>query len=225
MGKKTKSIKVTDIKAEKPWLKRTGDISYKEDSREMKKIILIVCEGQTEELYFKSFPVVSCTVTAFAMGQSKESLVASTIELKKADVYDEVWCVFDMDYNSGAKEISSFDNAINKAHKNEIKVAYSNDCFELWFCLHYEHIDQQHRRDFYFDYLSKKWNMNYSNDGKKYEFCGTTYSTLKNGGNQDLAIKRAEKLYKDQKHLSYSQQNPVTLVYLLVQLLKENMRD
>lgn len=225
MGKKTKAIKFSDIRAEKPWLRRTGDTSYNEESREMKKLILIVCEGQTEELYFKSFPVVSCTVTAFSIGQSKESLVDSTMELKKEEEYDEVWCVFDMDYNSGAKEFSSFDNAINKALQNEIKVAYSNDCFELWFCLHYEHIDQQHRRDFYFDFLSNKWNMNYSNDGKKYEFCGTTYSTLKHEGNQDLAIKRAKKLHKDQEHLPYSQQNPVTLVYLLVLLLKENMRE
>lgn len=225
MGKKTKAIKFTDLKAGKPWLKRTGDLSYKEESREMKKLILIVCEGQTEELYFKSFPVVSCTVTAFAIGQSKESLVTSTIDLKKEDEYDEVWCVFDMDYNSGAKEISSFDNAIKKAHINEIKVAYSNDCFEVWFCLHYEHIDMHHRRDFYFDFLSNKWNMNYSNDGKKYESCLTNYLKLQNEGDQELAIKRAEKLFIEQKHLPYSQQNPVTLVYQLVKILKENMRD
>ncbi len=53
------------------------------------------------------------------------------------------------------KELSAFDNAINKAIVNNINVAYSNDSFELWYCLHFEFIDQQHRRDTYYTTLSK----------------------------------------------------------------------
>jgi len=224
MGKKTRAIKFTDRKAEKPWLKRTGESSYEIGTRTMNKTILIVCEGQSEELYFKSFPVVSCKVSAYGLGQSKESLVDATIELKKMEKYDEVWCVFDMDIQLGKKEISSFDNAIDKALKNKIKVAYSNDSFELWFCLHYEYLEQQNRRDYYFDFLSKKWEINYINDGKRYDFCKSSYQRLNTTGNQTLAIQRASKLWEINKHLPYSQQNPVTLVYKLVNLLNENIR-
>lgn len=225
MGKKTRAIKVTDVKGEKPWLKIKGNSTYKIDSKELNKFILIVCEGQSEELYFKSFPVVSCKVSAVNLGQSKDSLVNATIELMKEDEYDEVWCVFDMDINMGKKEIAAYDNAINKAVANSINIAYSNDSFELWYCLHFENIDQQHRRDFYNNFLSKKFNLNYENDGKKYEYCKTIYSNLGKIGNQKLAIERAEKLHLDQIHLPYSEQNPVTLVYKIVKVLNENMRN
>lgn len=225
MPKATKAKKVTDLKADKPWLRRTGKTSYKIESLEMKKTILIVCEGQSEELYFKSFPVVSCTVSAFGFGQSKNSLVDITIDLKSRDDYDEVWCVFDMDINSGGKEICEFDNAISKAIKNDIKVAYSNDSFELWYCLHFDHIDQQHRRTHYYDVLSKKFEINYVNEGKQYDYCKKIYSMLTSIGDQKLAIKRAKKLHESQKDLPYSGQNPVTLVYQLVELLNKNLRN
>lgn len=224
MAKKTKATKITDIKGEKPWLKIKGNSSYRVASKEMKKYILIVCEGQSEELYFKSFPVVSCKVSALNLGQSKDSLVSATIELQKQDEYDEVWCVFDMDINLGAKELAAYDNAIAKAIANNISVAYSNDSFELWYCLHFEHLDQQHRREFYNQFLSQKFNNNYTDEGKKYEYCKTIYSTLSSNGDQKLAIERAKKLHIDQIHLPYSQQNPVTLVYKIVELLNDNMR-
>lgn len=224
MGKKTRATKFTDYKGGKPWLRRKGESSYEIGAKEMKKIILIVCEGQSEELYFKSFPVVSCTVTAFGLGQTKENLVDATIALNKKGDYDEVWCVFDMDIHLGAKEIASFDNAIERAQKHKIDVAYSNDAFELWFCLHYEYFDQKNRRDFYFNYLSKKWNMNYANDGKKYDFCKSSYNLLSSTGDQNLAIARAKRLYEISKDLPFSQQNPVTLIYKLVEILNQNIR-
>jgi hypothetical protein len=54
MPKKTKSIKKTDIKGKKPWLKKVSTFKYSIESIEKKKRFLILCEGQTEELYFKS---------------------------------------------------------------------------------------------------------------------------------------------------------------------------
>lgn len=224
MGKKTRAIKVTDKKGDKPWLRRTGDTAIKVSHLEMRKTILIVCEGQSEELYFKSFPVVSCTVKAVSYGQTKEQLVDLTIELMKADKYDQVWSVFDMDINQGEKEISAYDNAITKACINNIKVAYSNDSFELWHCLHFEYFDQKNRRDYYYEYLSKKLDLNYSKVGKERKQCEAMYSILADKGSIDLAIKNAKRLYETQMELPYSQQNPVTLVYQLVELLRENSR-
>lgn len=224
MPKKTKSIKVTNLNSIKPWMKKTGKSPYKIASKEMKKTILIVCEGQSEELYFKSFPVVTCSVSAIGLGMTKDSLVKKTIELKSQEEYDEVWCVFDMDINQGKKELSAFDNAINKAIVNKINVAYSNDSFELWYCLHFEFIDQQHRRETYYNTLSKKLDLNYLIEGKKQEYCKTIYKQLNSVGNQKLAIKRAKKLFSNHSHLPFSQQNPVTLVYKLVELLNMNIR-
>ncbi|MFK7982754.1 MAG: RloB family protein, partial [Saprospiraceae bacterium] len=138
------------------------------------------------------------------------------------------WCVFDMDVKKREKEFADYDNAIEKAkvQEPEYKVAYSNDAFELWFYLHYDYTEQQNHRKFYYDELSKKWNINYVKEGKKYAFCLEIYARLENDTNASQldAIKRAEKLYKNQEDLPYHQQNPVTKIYELVEFLNQNLR-
>ena len=47
MPKKSKSIKITDIKGQKPWLKKANASLYIVESIEPNKTILIVGEGQT----------------------------------------------------------------------------------------------------------------------------------------------------------------------------------
>jgi len=229
MPRRTRNVKKTD--QNKAWNKKRTVTKYKVETKDLPKTILIVCEGQTEKLYFESFPVLTLTVEAIDLGgQATLKMIESTAEIIKNSQkeYDEVWCVFDMDVNKGAKEFADFDNAIEKAkiQTPAYKVAYSNDAFELWFYLHYEYTDQQNLRQFYYDALSKFWNINYVKDGKKYAFCLEIYSLLEKDSNasQEEAIKRAEKLYEKQKHLIHHAQNPVTLVYQLVNFLNDNSR-
>jgi len=141
MGKKTKAVKVTD--KGKPWEKQKNTYQY-QPLKLANKTILIVCEGQTEEWYFRKFPVVSLSVKCVNLqGQSKLNLVRATEEIIKEDDYtfDEVWCVYDMDVRDIDKDFANFDNSIEKAKKLHYKVAYSNDCFELWLLLHYKNIE------------------------------------------------------------------------------------
>ena len=56
MPKSTKAIKVTD--KNKAWNKKAQPSGYKIETIPIKKTILIVCEGQTEKIYFESFPVL-----------------------------------------------------------------------------------------------------------------------------------------------------------------------
>lgn len=224
MPKKTNSIKITDRK--KPWLKKVKSSQYKIEVKEPKKTILIVTEGQTEKLYFDSFPVLTLTVKAVNLGQSKSKLIESTTSILEVNDYDEVWCVFDMDINEGKKEFSDFDNAIIKGEKLGYHIAYSNDSFELWYYLHFNYTEQQNLRGFYEKFLSNKWNINYADGGKKYAFCKTIYERLeKDGASQEKAIKNATKLFEKFKHLPFHQQNPVTKVYELVVYLNENKRQ
>lgn len=229
MPKKTKAIKVSDIKSQKPWLKKAKVSVYEIETREVKKTILIICEGQTEKLYFESFPVLTLTVEAIDLkGESKLKLIESTIEFVKNSsiTYEEVWCVFDMDFKRGEEEFADFDNAINKGEKCGYKIAYSNDAFELWFYLHYQYNDNKNHRIFYYSFLSKEWNINYEKDGKKYNFCKSVYEKLNNDekASQDKAIERAETIYQAQKDKKYHEQNPVTLVSELVKFLNQNKR-
>jgi len=229
MPKKTKAIKKTDIKAKKPWLKKAGTSSYKIEVKETNKTILIVGEGQTEKLYFESFPVLTLTVEVVDLkGQSKLKLIESTtLIIENSETkYDEVWCVFDMDIKQGEKEFADFDNAITKGKSLGYNITYSNDSFELWFYLHFNYTEQKNHRTFYYKSLGEQWNLNYEKDGKAYKFCKENYSRLENDKNasQAKAIERADKLFNKQSPLPYHQQNPVTLVYQLVSYLNENKR-
>lgn len=134
MPKKTKAIKVTDKKAQKAWLKKVRPSVYEIETKEPNKTVLIVGEGQSEKLYFESFPVLTLTVEAIDLGgQSKLKLIDATEDIinNTDKKYDEVWCVFDMDVKSGEKEFADFDNAIESGKAKGYNIAYSNDAFEL----------------------------------------------------------------------------------------------
>ncbi len=227
MPKSTKAIKISD--KSKAWNRKPQPNSYRIETIPINKTILIVCEGQTEKLYFESFPVLGVKIKAIDLkGQSKLKLVESTKQIMEStdDNYDEVWSVFDMDVKRGADEFADFDNAINKALLLEYKVAYSNDSFELWFYLHYNYSDIQNVRTFYYEELGKRFGLNYVKDGKKYDFCLKIYTILNidKNSSQQKAIERARLLFEQQQNLPFHQQNPVTTVYELVEELNRNLR-
>lgn len=210
-------------------MRKVTPSKYNIASKDLNKTILIVGEGQTEKLYFESFPVLTLTVKAVDLGgQSKMKLIEATESIIQNNdtEYDEVWCVFDMDIKHGEKEFSDFDNAIESGVTKGYKIAYSNDCFELWFYLHYNYTDQKNHRKFYYQALGKQWDCNYENDGKKYKFCKNLFSLLKDDlkASQENAIKRSRKLYRQQADLDYHKQNPITKVFELVEFLNLNCR-
>ena len=106
--------------------------------------ILILCEGETEAYYFKEF-VVSAHATSrikVKKGDYTDPLYL-VIEAEKHLFYDqshdrellEVWVVFDRDRHA------SYRAAFEEASKYpQIKIAWTNPCFEFWFLLHCEEI-------------------------------------------------------------------------------------
>ncbi len=149
------------------------------------------------------------------------------IELRKDYIQEEeVWVVFDMDIQpDNAKQLKEdYENAIALAESKNIKVAYSNDAFELWFLLHYQYFDNQWTRHEYYDKLSELWVCNYEKMGKNIAFAKTIYKRLKEDENADQAqaISRAEKLLENQKDLNYAEKNPATNVHSLVEELNKH---
>ncbi len=134
-------------------MKKVKPSIYDIETKETNQTILIVGEGQTEKLYFESFPVLTLTIETVDLGgQSKLKLIEATEGIvKKSDKkYDKVWCVFDMDVKQGAKEFANFDNAITSGISKGYEIAYSNDSFELWFYLHYNTTEQRNHRSYYY---------------------------------------------------------------------------
>ena len=228
MPKKTRAIKITDVRGDKAWLKKSRPSSYAIETRNRNKTFLIVCEGQTEEQYFKSFPVVTASVKPIPLGCSKSTLVDCAKDIAASEGFDEVWCVFDMDIKRdivGQKE--DYNNAITAALDAGYKCAYSNDSMELWFALHYHFYEQQLDREFYFEKLSEFWNVNYEKTGKSLAFSREIYNRLHDdpAASQQEAIRRAEQLNALYTNEPYHARNPVTLVFQLVQELNKHLRD
>jgi hypothetical protein len=223
----TRSIKISDKKGNKPWLRHPRPYSYAVNSRVRNRTILIICEGQTEEQYFKSFPVLTATIKPIHTGSSKTALVESVAKYKRGESYDEIWCVFDFDVDpvkQGQNE--DFNRAILKAKQLGYHCAYSNDAFELWFILHYQLIDQQQHRDFYYQLLSKKWGINYLKEGKSLRFASQLYPRLLGDrqASQQKAIEHGRYLLDFHAQKPFHLQNPVTTVFQLVEKLNEYCR-
>ncbi len=111
--------------------------------------LLVCCEGEgTGANYLDRLKSVlrirPAHIEVVAGGANPETLVDYAVQRKqKAErnarqgkddnlKYDEVWCVFDADLHEHIPE------AKQKANANQIKLAISNPCFELWLLLHFQ---------------------------------------------------------------------------------------
>lgn len=230
MPKKRKYVSISDRKSKKPWALKKAPTKYQIGVISTNDIVLIITEGQTEKLYFESFPVLGLTVKAIDLGgQSKLKMIEATENIVKNSKvkFDKIFCVFDMDVKKGENEYSSFDSSIEKGESLGYNVIYSNDAFELWYYLHYSYTDAENHREFYYAKLSEVFDFNYKKEGKKYDTCTKFYSFLitDERASQSQAIIRAKKLYEEKKHLPYHKQNPITKVYLLVEYLNNNLKN
>ncbi|SEQ97679.1 RloB family protein [Neolewinella agarilytica] len=186
------------------------------------KRFLIFCEGQTERLYFKSFHDKGVSVEPRDPNGDRKQLVKDAINSDDGS-YDQIWVVFDLDYlpAKGNAQLTEFDATISKARAAGIRVAYSVDAFELWFCLHYAYVNTRQERAYYYQQLSKRWSINYEREGKKAKFCLGIRALLENdeAASEEEAIKRAKKLLATHSEEPPHRQNPVTTVFELVEEL------
>jgi hypothetical protein len=195
--------------------RKTNSRSYstrKLDVREVKQRFLIVCEGKkTEPYYFKSFRVPKAIVAIEGAAGDPTRLVNSAYKLSNEDEYDQVWCVFDRD--EGAWTSQNFNNALQNAKTYGFHVAYSNECFELWYILHFEFLNTGLPRSDYEDKLSELLGAKYRKNDL------TIYQQLL--AKQQIAIKYAQKLLESYKSIDPERNNPSTTVHLLVEALNK----
>lgn len=197
----------------------------KTKSKELITYFLIVCEGEkTEPNYFKSFPKQSGTLIFDVQfeggGISTLGVVEKAIDLrnKSRQKYDRVWAVFDKD----SFKDTNFNSAIIKAKAHGISCAWSNEAFELWYLLHFHNRVTPMKRTQYQKAIEDAINAKVKNKSKKFKYKKNDqemYSTLKQYGNQNSAIKWAEDLSNKINGEKYAQYNPQTMVFKLVKEL------
>ncbi|MFH1258675.1 MAG: RloB family protein [Elusimicrobiota bacterium] len=183
--------------------------------------VLIVCEGEkTEPNYFKAFQTNEelIRVEILGLGMNTDSLVEYAIGLKreaeaKKEPYSVVWCVFDRD----SFQPNQFNRAIQLARSKQIKTAYSNEAFEIWYILHFEYHQTRSSRNMYEGKLTKLL-------GSKYEKKNPNmYAKLKD--KQSDAIRNAKQLLANYPNHNPESDNPCTTVHILVKFLNDYIED
>lgn len=187
-------------------------------TRIVKQSFLIVCEGEnTEPDYFNAFRLTSANVKAVGQGISTTRLVQKAMSIKndersKGNVYDQYWVVFDKDDFTN----NDFNSAITLAESNGIKVAYSNQAFELWFLLHCRLIQGAMHRSQYASKLNEHLDFEYS---KVRGIGAVMYHKLL--PKQPDAIRNARLILQQMEDVSPAQAESSTKVHLLVEELNK----
>lgn len=208
----------------------------------------VICEGEkTERYYFEGIKKriekkydkrinerinITSHPTIKVKGTGKNTLsllgYAKTIieqEKKQNRVYDHIWLVYDLDDFPH----DDFDNTLfsvetlNKQNNDstEWHVAWSNQCIELWFLLHFNYYDSDMHRTKYFRKLDKIFK---DNKLAKYEKNNEAiFEILIKYGNLEDAINNAKRLCKGNELQPPSKMAPATKVYELVERLRPHM--
>lgn len=157
--------------------------------RNVNDTFLIICGGDTEIIYFnllkKKFKDKLTKIELCIVKETTSPYRIVERAIKDRDSkngINETWVVFDKDDNT------DFDSAIEYAHKNNIKCAYSNQAFELWFLNHFECIKTTMSRNKYKQELEKFFKERCSSK--------TTYSKRKNKVNKSIEKLLDEELIK-----------------------------
>lgn len=111
------------------------------------KIIFILCEGETEVNYFKDFATCAHATHKIKVKKGIDTAPLRLVEeAEKILLFDqshnrkllEIWVVFDRDrhisYKAAFEEASKFP---------QIKIAWTNPCFEFWLLLHFRSLKQE----------------------------------------------------------------------------------
>ncbi len=211
--------------------------------RGYKQFFLIVCEDQaTEPAYFAQFKEIfdkiakeTIFVKPVGTGKSPKGVVEQAIierEKLKAETYkdvDFVWAVFDKDdADKNETTIKNFKTAFEIAKNENIHLAYSNEVFELWLLLHLTNVSATNpipRKEIYNLMETAIKNSGTLYENFVYEHGNTNIiAIISKIGNEEQAIKKAEKLLKLQKHKKAIEANPSTKVHLLVKELRDWIR-
>ncbi len=105
--------------------------------------ILLVLEGQTEQLYFSEMRIIEripgiTIIPKMAQHSDLFHVLKNAKTENETGAYDSVWCVFDTDTLITNKISPELTELIKNCKKVGIKFADSFPAFEIWLLLHYE---------------------------------------------------------------------------------------
>ena len=199
---------------------------------------VIFCEGEkTEPLYFtgmkraiESNPVYRHMIRIEIHGIGAETLNiigAAEKEVHKEGITNaQIWCVYDKDdfpadrFNMVSERASELNR---KQSDVEYRVAWSNQCIEYWFILHFDYYDSDNDRKYYRKYLHNKFRQL---GWPKYEKNNEElFIILSQHGNPRQAIKWARQRIIDLEGYTDAESAPATRVHELIEELSKFLPD
>ena len=192
----------------------------------------IFCEGEkTEPNYFNGFKklIEDNSIYRDMVLIQIESCRTDTIRvLEQAEKYvkenhitkGQIWCVYDKDDSStkNFNEVVSRIESLNEGNPpTQYHAAWSNECIEFWFILHFNDYKSKTKRTAYINFLNDKYAQ--LGLGKYKKNANNTFNILIKYGNPKLAIRYAKRIISEHAGLPLAEIAPGTKVYELVEEL------
>ena len=170
----------------------------------------IFCEGQaTEPKYFQGFkryiednPIYRDMVLIEIEGCQAETMrvigKAEEYVREKKITKGQIWCVYDKDSfpSSDVNGVVQRAEVLNQKNPDiQYHAAWSNECIEFWFMLHFAYYTANNHRSEYKKFLNEKFQE--LGIGKYEKNMDDIFETLMNGGNPKLAIRYARRIIKN----------------------------
>lgn len=227
--------------------KSKDDFKRKKQIKEQVKSVLIACEDKiSSPNYFKMIIkklIEDKKITQDSLVIAKhehvnpKGVLKDLLNHKKDDKtykdFEHRWIVIDRDIarvNGGGHPKDDFLTALSEAKSKKVEVAYSNDCFEIWYLLHFVYRDTAISRDDVIKEVIKKLKdknfatfskLNKENIKTK-EMTELIFNELLEL--QKTAIKNAKKLLENYADLHNPElDNPSTRVFELVEILSNKI--
>lgn len=198
----------------------------------------IFCEGQaTEPKYFQGFkryiednPIYRDMVLIEIEGCQAETMrVIGRAEEYVSDnkiAKGEIWCVYDKDSfpSSDVNGVVQRTKALNQKNPNiQYHAAWSNECIEFWFMLHFAYYTSNNHRSEYVKFLNEKFQE--LGIGKYEKNMNNIFEILIKSGNPKLAIRYAKRIIENGVGKTPAQIAPGTKVYELAEELAKYLPE
>ncbi|TLT06211.1 RloB domain-containing protein [Aliarcobacter thereius] len=227
--------------------KSKDDFKRKKQIKEQVKSVLIACEDKiSSPNYFKMIIkklIEDKKITQDSLVIAKhehvnpKGVLQDLLNHKKDDKtykdFEHRWIVIDRDIariNGGGHPKDDFLTALSEAKSKKVEVAYSNDCFEIWYLLHFVYRNTAISRDDVIKEVIKRLkDKNYKTFSKLNKDNIKTEAMTKLIFDellelQKTAIKNAKKLLENYADLHNPEtDNPSTKVFELVEILSNKI--
>ena len=198
----------------------------------------IFCEGeQTEPLYFEGFKrmiednpiykdMVLIEIEPCAVETMRVIGMAERYVRKNGIDRGQIWCVYDKE-SFLAKDFNGVAERVDKLNleKPELQyhAAWSNECIEFWFILHFAYYTSNNHRSEYVKFLNDKFKE--LGIGKYQKNMRDIFYILREKGNPGLAIRYAKRIIEENKGKTLKDIAPGTKVYELVEKLSRYLPE